>query len=385
MFRENMNIVLVSDTKGTVIKTAQAKFESYFRTWPLLRNELMNRATDGKSGEKSSGDYFELKFKNGSSLSVISIDKRGLRATGAIVEESATVNEIDYNEVIVPTMNVPRVNAAGLVDPNEPSPVQVFITSAGPKACFFYGKLIELATMAVLRPDEYFVWGCDYNLPVKYGLLNKNYLNEQKYSSTYSSESFARESLSVWTGANSDAWFDEKMLLQRRTLITCERCAKKKGTESWYQIGVDVGRYKCNTAICVCKVIPSPKGFKKSIVYLEVINGENFITEQAPRIKELIKLYNPREVIMDGNGLGCGLLDAMAIPSTNPTNGEIYPPYYVFNNDEHLAPGKRNPTDEPIPAMNSIIYDMKANASNDSLVHANIYSQFANGSFSTCE
>lgn len=159
MFRENSTIALVSDTKGTVIKTANAKFDEIFRHWPLLRNELKTRADDGVKGEKMGGDYFELKFKNNSTLSVISIDKRGLRATGCVVEESATVSEIDYNEVVVPTMNVPRRNAIGYTDPEEPNPVQVFITSAGPKSCFFYGKLIELATMAVLRPDEYYVWG----------------------------------------------------------------------------------------------------------------------------------------------------------------------------------------------------------------------------------
>lgn len=91
MFRENSKIILVSDTKETVIKTAQQKFEEIFNHWPLLRNELKTQAEDGVKGERSSSDYFEFKFKNGSTLSVITKDKRGLRATGAVVEESATV------------------------------------------------------------------------------------------------------------------------------------------------------------------------------------------------------------------------------------------------------------------------------------------------------
>jgi hypothetical protein len=39
----NSTIMIVSDTKGTVIKIAQAKFEEIFRHWPLLRNELATR------------------------------------------------------------------------------------------------------------------------------------------------------------------------------------------------------------------------------------------------------------------------------------------------------------------------------------------------------
>lgn len=35
---------------------------------------------------------------------------------------------------------------------------------------------------------------------------------------------------------------------------------------------------------------------------MEVIHGANYITEQAPRIKKLIELYNPREIVIDGNG-----------------------------------------------------------------------------------
>lgn len=381
VFRENSHIILVSDTKETVVKTARAKFDEIFKHWPLLRNELTTRANQGEQGEKASNDYFELNFKNGSKLSVITISQRGFRATGAIAEECATINEIDFNEVVAPTMNVPRRNAIGYVDPNEPSPTQIFITTASTKTCFMYGKLIELTIMSVLRPDAYFVWGLSYEVPVHYGLLNKEYLNEQKYSSTFSAESFARESMSIWTGANSGAWFEEKTLIHSRTLLHCEREAQKnqRNSEAYYQIGVDVGRYKCNTAIVVCKVLPNPNGFKKNIVYVEVINGESFIQAQAPRIKELIERFNPREVVMDGNGLGCGLLDAMAAPSVDMQTGKTYPAYFVFNNDEHLPPEKKVPSEEPMPAYNAIIYDMKANSSNDSLIHANIYAQFSNG------
>ena len=51
------------------------------------------------------------------------------------------------------------------------------------------------------------------------------------------------------------------------------------------------------------------------MVYTEVINGTNYITEQAPRLKKLIQMYEPREIVIDGNGPGIGLLDAMVLPS----------------------------------------------------------------------
>lgn len=76
------NIFIASDVKGTVIKIAEAKFEEIFRHWPLLRNELQTRESGGVQGEKKSGNYYELRFKNGSMITVVSKDtSRGLRAT----------------------------------------------------------------------------------------------------------------------------------------------------------------------------------------------------------------------------------------------------------------------------------------------------------------
>lgn len=56
-------------------------------------------------------------------------------------------------------MNVARREVDGSLNPEEPTASQTFITTAAAKTCFMYGKLIELTTMEVLRPDEYFVWG----------------------------------------------------------------------------------------------------------------------------------------------------------------------------------------------------------------------------------
>lgn len=65
---------------------------------------------------------------------------------------------------------------------------------------------------------------------------------------------------------------------------------------------MDVARYSVNSVISVFKVIPKQEVFKKNLVYLEVIHGANFITEQAPRLKKLIQIYQPKEVVIDANG-----------------------------------------------------------------------------------
>ena len=378
-------LMIASDTKGTVIKIAEAKFEEIFRHWPLLRKELATRAEDGKTGQKSSSNYYELFFKNGSMISVVAKDSsRGLRATAAIMEEAALIEEVPYNEVLVPQMNIKRKEVDGTINPEEPSASQIFITTAAERTVFMYGKLIECLVNAVLRPDEYFVWGLSYVTPLHYGLLDKAAIMDQRYSNTVSEESFARESLSIWSGNNKEAWLDSKRLNQRRTLLKCEREAQANPTNpnTFYILSADVARYSANTAIMVTKIIPNENIFKKNVVYTEIIHGANYITEQAPRLKKLIQLYRPKEIVIDGNGPGIGLLDAMALPSSDLNTGEQFPAYYAFNNDHHLPPEMKHETEEPHPEYNAIIYDIKAGSQNDDAIHSNFFAQINNGSVS---
>jgi len=132
----------------------------------------------------------------------------------------------------------------------------------------------------------------------------------------------------------------------------------------------------------VVKVLPTSSGFRKNVVYTEVIHGANYITEQAPRLKKLIQLYRPREIVIDGNGPGIGLLDAMVLPSFDAKTGEQFPAYFAFNNEHHLPPERKSESDEPIPEYNAIIYDIKAGSSNDDAIHSNFFAQINNGSVS---
>ena len=385
MLLPRSTIMIASDTKGTVIKIAEAKFEEIFRHWPLLRKELATRVDDGKTGVKSSSNYYEIFLKNGSMISVVSKDtSRGLRATAAILEEAALIEEIPFNEVLWPQMNIARREVDGTLNPNEPSAAQIFITTAAERTVFMYQKLIEITVNAVLRPKEYFSWGLSYEVPLHYGLLDKATLMDQRYSNTVSEDSFARESLSIWSGNSKDAWLDSRRLNKHRSILKCERQAtiNENCKDAWYLISCDVARYSANTAIMVIKVLPGEQRFSKKVVYTEVINGANYITEQAPRLKKLIQLYQPREIVIDGNGPGIGLLDAMALPSFDQKTGETFPAYFAFNNDHHLPPEMHDPVDDPIAKYNAIIYDIKAGATNEDEIHAAFLSAVNNGSTS---
>ena len=376
------SIMIASEVKGTVINIAKDKFAQFFRHWPLLEKELTTRADDGKTGVKSSTNYYELYFKNGSQITVVSKDtSRGLRETAAILEECALISEEAYTEVLWPQLNVKRMEVDGTLNVDEPSSPQTFITTASDRTVYMYQRLIEIAVNAVLRPKSYFCWGLSYEIPLHYGLIDKETMLDQRFSNNVSEDSFARENLSIWTGNSADAWLDSRRLNKHRSLLMCERKARDTlPPGAFYIIGCDVGRYSANTAIMVIKVLPGAQRFKKNVIYTEVINGANYITEQAPRLKKLIQLYSPREIVIDGNGPGIGLMDAMALPSFDSRTGEQFPAYFAFNNEHHLPPEMRAEQDEPEIRYNAIIYDIKAGSNNEDAINSAFLTSINNGS-----
>lgn len=267
-------------------------------------------------------------------------------------------------------MNVPRRMINGKVNTNEPHQQQIWITSAGPKTTFAYEKLIELLVNEVIDPDDYFVCGSSYELPVYYDVLDKNFLDEQRMSPTFDMDSFSREALSLWTGSNSDSWFKASRLIKIRKLLNAERKAKSSNNpKMFYILSADIARTGNNdTSIMVIKVLPSQDGWTKKVVYTENLTKMSF-PEQAARIKELNELFNPRDIVIDANTIGTGLLDQLVIPSIGP-KGQQYGALYV-SNDPDTYPHPRG--------VEAKIYNIKANAALNNEIYSNFYIQMNSG------
>ena len=279
------------------------------------------------------------------------------------------------NEVVLPLMNVSRRTKKGLLNPYEPHQCQFYMTSAGSKASFAYEKLIEILQAEVIDPTQAFVWGCDYRIPMMCGLLPKDYLKEIKTSSTYKEETFAREYLGLWTGSSEESWFDYERISKKRVLINPENSEKiVRGSKCFYLLSVDVGRLSCQTICCVFKVFNKNSTLTANLVNLYVI-GKNDKTrhfeQQALELKKIIERFNPKEVVIDGNGLGVGLLDFMVRPTIDGSTGVVYPPYGSFNDDSYI---KIQPKD-----CAKIIYVIKANNTLDGKIHGNCYSRLTSG------
>lgn len=92
--------------------------------------------------------------------------------------------------------------------------------------------------------------------------------------------------------------------------------------------------YKGDTVAIPIKVIPQPGGQPsiKAIVNIYPINDEHF-EDQAIKLKKLYYQFKARRIIIDGNGLGFGLMDYMVKPQSD-FSGESFPPFGVYNDED---------------------------------------------------
>lgn len=369
VFIPNTKRFICAPGKGQSAKIAKDKIFEIWEHFPLLKNEIKGEGNFGK-------DYIELRFKNGSRFDVVGAldSERGGRRHGGLVDEVRDHDGEQLNSIVLPLMNVSRKMANGEVNFKEPNQQQLFMTSAGTKSTFAYDKQIEVLEMSIIDPQNYYVFGCDYRLPVKHGLLDARYINELKMSPTYDEETFAREYMSVWTGGNDDAWFNYDKLQRYRRLKNPEKHAINRGEQnSFYLLSTDVGRLNDQTVVSVFKVNVRDGRYFASLVNIIVL-GTTPETKpfsiQARDLKMLIRDYSPREVVIDTNGIGVGLADEMIKTQVTP-NGEVLPAYGFMNDKDYK---KIQPKDAPM-----ILYGIKANASLNSSIHANCYSRLHNG------
>ena len=367
---------ICAPNKTQAAQIAKEKIVEIYDRWPLLRKEVIGGEISDTPGNFGK-DYVTLKFRNGSQFDVVGAldSQRGGRRHGGLIDEVRDHEEGPINEVVLPLMNVSRRLPDNSVNEKEPNQQRIFMTSAGVKTSFAYDLLIDDFIDCIIHPDSTFVFGCDYRVPVLHNLLDKTYINKLRTSSSFSEDSFAREYASIWSGSSEEAWFNfDKMAKYRKIKNPETHAISRANSEQFYLLSVDVGRLNDQTVCCVFRVNVSSDGkYYATLVNLYVL-GRTAETKpfriQAMDIKKIMRKFNPREVVIDTNGLGLGIADEMISEQVDEF-GNIYPAYGFVNDDDYL---KIQPKDAV-----RILYGIKANGPLNSKIHGNAYARINGG------
>jgi len=366
IFQPKTKQFICAPGKGQGMSIAAEKIEEIWREFPLLKKEIIR--------ENMSASNVHLWFRNGSEFTIVAAldSQRGGRRNGGLVDEVRDHDQDLLNQVVLPLMTKDRHMVNGLINQSEPQHAQIYSTSASSKATYAYEKLIEVLMKSVMVPEDNFVMGIDVRIPILHGLVSKKHIQDQRISGTFKEGDFAREYLSIWTGGSSESWFNYNRLLKYRSIVNAEKKYAKNivnTKDGFYLLSVDVGRLSAQTVICVFKVLPQKDFFFKKLVNIKVLEEMHF-EQQSIEIKKLIEQFHVREMIVDGTGLGVGLLDFMVRPNVDE-QGSYFPPYGVLNDSDYTNKQPRNCV--------RMIYVVKMNPKLNSEIHSTCFSELMSG------
>ena len=367
-------LFITSGGKEQAAGIVKEKVQEICTLIPAFQKEI-----DWRRGQTLEGkDYVKYVFKNGSYFDNIAAreSSRGKRRHGGLIEECVGVDGDILSQVIIPTMNISRMCMDGTTQPDETlNKSQIYITTAGYKNTFPYDKLIQLLVWEIVKPQQSIIMGGTYRIPVLMKLLDANFIKDLKMDGTFNESSFDREYESKWSGTVEDAFFNAEIFDRNRILNQPEYEASGRNSKlASYVLAVDVGRKGCDSVICVFKVTPQSQGGSiKSLVNLYTLSDEHF-EDQTIKLKKLYYKYNADRIVIDGNGLGIGLIDYMVKTQIDPETNEIFPDFGVVNDDD-LFYKKYKTSNTVLDAM----YIIKANAPLNTEAHAIAKSQLASG------
>ena len=323
-------------------------------------------------------DYVKVVFKNGSYFDNVAANEksRGKRRHGFVGEECVGIDGKILSEVLIPITNISRLLPDGTSHKEEKlNKSQCMITTAGYKNTFAYDKLIQYLIWEIVNPDISIIMGGTWRLPVVMGLHDRDFIKQLKQDGTFNESSFEREYESIWSGTSEDAFFRTEIFDRNRKLAQPEKeFSNRSAKNAYYVVSVDVGRKGCDTVVCVFKVTPQPQGAAiKSLVNIFTLTDEHF-EDQAIAIKRTFYLYKARQIVLDANGLGIGLLDYMVKSQTDAETGEVFPDFGVSNDPDGYYKKYRTAYTEF-----DAIYALKANPAINTEAHTNVQTQLTSG------
>lgn len=349
IFFPEITIALTAQTKENASELLEDKYNEIMRFYPLLKNEVIKaNFAKGKA---------EIFFRSGAILNNLANaqSSKGQRRKRINVEESALLNNELFDDALAPIVEVPRVciGKYSVIDPEELNQQINFFTTAGFKGTDEYSRSVEMVNDMIHLKGK-MVIGSSFWLASWYGRgSTKSQIFQKKKD--MSIVSFAQNYESKWVGASTGALVNINKLQECRNLTA--PIIKNDDINEEYYIGIDVARSESTannqSSAAVIRVTRNTRNNR--VKSLEVVNAVNIsntknFTAQAIEVKRLKKAYSALMVVVDGNGLGSGLVDQLLKETYDPVTDETYPCWNTINTDNQ-------------PELNdydTCLFDMKA-------------------------
>ncbi len=344
----NIELSLTAQTKENAALLLKDKYNEIVRYYPFMENEIIKSSF-------SKGDAL-IVFLNGSKIDNLANaqSSKGQRRKRINIEESALMDNVTFEDALKPIVEVGRLTCGKLAiqNPEELNQQIHFFTTPSYRGSDEYQRSLSMINnMVDLKGD--IVIGSDWMLPCWYGRgSSKSTILKKK--SEMSPIAFDMNYGGSWTGTTSGALVNVHKLMARRTLT--EPIFGIQNDDDEFYIAVDVARSEKKTnnqsSIAIGKVIRSSD---KRIIDVQLVNMIHMantlkFSTQACIVKKTKEKYRAKMVIVDGNGLGAGLVDELMRENHDPVTNITYPCWDTTNT-----------TAEPeVEGAEKCLYDLKA-------------------------
>ena len=316
-----------------------------------LANEIKEYTINNNKGE--------IIFKNGSWIKVVTASDsgRGNRANIIIIDEFRMVEKDVIDTVLKKFLSSPR-HPLYLDNPKyahlEERNIEMYMSSAWYKSHWCYEKAKAFTVNSLRDNVNYFICGLPYQIAILEGLLSREQVEDEMSEIDFNEISFSIEMECLFFGDTDGAFF---------TFDDISDCRKLKSavypptiSNNLYVsnipdlvenerriLSVDIAlmassKNKNNDAssIIINSAIPNNNNnYIANIIYMENHEGLN-TDELALVVRQLYDWFKCTDMVLDCNGNGLGVFDAVIKDIVDPKTGEIYSALSCCN-DEDMA------------------------------------------------
>ena len=351
-----MQIVVAAGQKTQAAEVI-GKISTFARDSTLVQREI--------SELRESGTDPIVRFHNGSWIKTVAAHDgaRGGRSNLLIIDEFRMVSPDVINTVLrrfqtasrrvgftdnPEFKKLPQEEQLKYIEQNQ----EVYLSSAYFKSDPSWDQVKDYAKQ-MAKGRSYFVCQLPYQLALKEGLLDARQIRSEMQESGFDEVKWEMEMNAQFWGASENSYFEHKEIEKNRKLRRVFYPSETKDLLSDSRIGripkekgeirvvsADIatlgGKDHDASIYSLGRMIPNDRGeYERQIVYMESMEGGHTQT-QAIRIRELYEDFDADYIVLDTQGVGIGVYDALVTELVNPNTGEIYSPISCMN-DEELA------------------------------------------------
>lgn len=367
MLYPGLEYAVTAQTKENAASVVGEKVHEILSYYPAINNEIADLRLAKNSAE--------VLFKNGSRLNILanSQSSKGQRRKRLAIEESVLVDNFTFQDALAPIVDVPRRTRGkkSVVDPKELNGQINFLSTAGYKGTSEYSRFLDMID-EMLEIKGPMVLTADWKLSTWFG-RGKTMDQIKSLKRTTPKNIFDQNYGSRWVGSVSGAIVSYGAMQKVRDFEdTC--CVRPNDNrEHEYYVGYDIARSE-NTgnnksALSVIEVFRDERGIvnRANLVYLTLIPNYWTNRQQAIFAKKIYNNFKFRAIIVDGNGVGVGVMDELLMEQTE--DGVTYPAWGVMNENRKTE----------VPGAPKLIYCMKAGLNTNPDIITNFANWFDTG------